>query len=87
MTITFTAPAITLAVPVEKRRPLSALWARLTNLSARIGLPSRLSRLSERQLRDVGLHSSDIDWLRCHGSSQDAATGLAIRAGQRAGNW
>ena len=87
MTITFTAPTIDLPVPAAPRRPRSSLWAWLTSRIARIGLPSRLSRLSGQQMRDVGLHRSDINWLRCHGSSQDAATGLAIRAGQRAGNW
>lgn len=53
----------------------------------RIGLPGRLDRMSDHQLRDAGMHRSDCVWLRSHGTSEDTATRLAIRAGMRAGNW
>jgi uncharacterized protein YjiS (DUF1127 family) len=86
MTATCTTPEANLPFP-GTTRPLGAFKTWTLDLIARIGLPSRLSRLTERNLRDIGLCPGDIDWLRCQGSSQDAGTQLAIRAGMRAGNW
>ena len=86
MTITFTTPESHLSFPATPR-PIRTAKAWIGDLVARIGLSSRLSQLTELQLRDIGLCPGDIDWLRCQGSSQDAGTGLAIRAGLRAGNW
>ena len=82
MTFTLHTPARHIGTP-----GLRPLFGWLKGLINRIGLAAWLERLSNRQMRDAGLHGSDIDWLRTHGTPQDAATGLAIRAGQRAGNW
>lgn len=82
MTTLSTTPVQALGTPGLRNL---IIWLR--GLIARIGLAARLERMSDHQLRDAGLHRSDIDWLRGHGTSQDASTGLAIRAGQRAGNW
>ena len=75
------------ATIVSRAPRLPALIAALKDRLSRFSLPARLERMSDQQLQDAGLLRSDADCLRCHGTSQDAATGLAIRAGQRAGNW
>lgn len=69
------------------RRGLPFLLAALKSRIDRLGLPARLDRLSDHQLRDAGLHRGDIDWLRTQGTASDPATELAIRADLRAGNW
>lgn len=84
MTFSLTLPAAATTSP-KTPRPSPFGW--LTGVIARIGAHARLSRLSDRHLRDIGLTRGDIDGLRGHGSSQDAMTRLSIRAGQRADNW
>lgn len=86
MTAIFTTPETNLPFP-GTTRPLNAAKAWTLGLTSRIGLAARLSRLTEQNLRDIGLCPGDIDWLRCQGSSRDAGTKLAIRAGMRVGNW
>lgn len=87
MTLSLSLPAVThtaRATPASRFRFfLKAIKSRID----RVGLPTRLNRMSERQLKDVGLQRADSDWLRCQGSSEEAATRLAIRAGVRAGSW
>ncbi|MBL9050650.1 MAG: hypothetical protein JNK19_11125 [Tabrizicola sp.] len=76
--------------PISSTKPAERLLGLILMIKvriARIGLPTRLDRMSEDQLKDISLLGGDSGWLRCHGSSQDAATQLAIRAGVRAGNW
>ena len=84
MTYALTLPAATPAAPEDKRDPLRSLLGWIAALIARLGAHIRLSRLTERQLRDIGLVHGDIEMLRSLGSSRDAMTRLAIRAGQRA---
>lgn len=83
---------LTTPVPVRTVKAVSAnrLFALLAAAKGRIdriGLPTRLDRMSDRQLKDVGLDRNDSDWLRGRGSSEDVAIRLAIKAGARAGNW
>jgi hypothetical protein len=87
MTILLSSPESHSIKSGTKHPPLRHAWTCLTFLAARIGRTLRQPRLSARQLRDIGLHQGDIDWLRLHGSSQDAATELAIRANRGARNW
>lgn len=87
MTVSLTSPALNRpAKQTQWGRILSFVKA-INDRIDRIGLPSRLDRMSDDQLRSAGLHRADSDWLRGHGSSEETATRLAIRAGMRAGNW
>lgn len=66
---------------------LEGATARAREMIARRKIRKSLGRLSEKQLRDIGLIESDLESLAATPLSTDASARLAIQALSRTGNW
>jgi len=66
---------------------LDGAAVRAHEMIARRKIRKSLGRLSEQELRDIGLTASDIDAMTAAPLSTDAAAKLEIRARSRTGNW
>jgi len=61
--------------------------ARAQEMNTRRKIKKSLGRLSENELRDIGLIASDLDSLSSAPLSTDAAAELRIKCLSRTGNW